>query len=214
MVKFSVHIDKPDTSCPRTSALERWTKRKLGSIDHELRVKSIAGKLFDLTWPHHALSRSDRRLLQMSAIVHDVGRCIDDATHPKQGAILVRDAAELPLSSLQRRALVYLTRHHRGQPPAPGEDQILRETDDRDSILKLLGLLKAADSLDSRSIESPSLVFELHQRRLNITCCLTELTPKALAVYGRRKKFRLLEDVLGLQVQVRIVASEQLRVVA
>jgi exopolyphosphatase/pppGpp-phosphohydrolase len=213
-VKFSVNIDRPDSSCPRTLALQRWTRRKLGAIDHELRVRAIAGKLFDLTWPLHTLSRSDRKLLQMAAIVHDVGRSIDDATHPKQGAALLRDAQMLPISASERRALMYLTRHHRGDVPALGCDDILRGSDDHETQMKLLALLRAADSLDSRTVESPSLVFELSNRRLNITCCLTELTPKALHVYGRRKKFRLLEEVLHLHVQLRIVASEQLRVVA
>ena len=49
---------------------------------------------------------------------------------------------------------------------------------------------------------------------MNITCCLSDLTPKALSVYGRTKKYRLLEEVLQIQVQVRIVATEHLRVVA
>jgi exopolyphosphatase/guanosine-5'-triphosphate,3'-diphosphate pyrophosphatase len=213
-VKFSVNTSRSDSSCPRTLALQRWTRRKLGTIDHELRVKSITGKLFDLTWPLHAMSRADRELLQMAAIVHDVGRYVDDATHPKQGAAMLHNAQMLPLSATERRALMYLTRHHRGEVPALGEDQILRATDDRETLLKLLALLRAADALDSRVIESPSLVFKLNHRRLNVTCCLNELTAKALQVYGRRKKFRLLEDVLQLHVQVRIVATERLRVVA
>lgn len=213
-MKFSVKSDRSDSSCPHTLALQRWTCRKLGSISHELRVKSIAGKLFDLTWPLHALNRADRKILQMAAIVHDVGRCVDDDTHPKEGAALLRDAQLLPISATERRALVYLTRYHRGEVPTLGEDRILRLTDDRETLLKLLAILRTADALDSRTIESPSLVFELANRRLNVTCCLTELTPKALQIYGRRKKFRLLEEVLHLQVQVRIIATEQLRVVA
>ena len=214
MVKFSVYTNQADSSCARRRALERWTRRKLGSIEHELRVASIAGKLFDLTWPLHGLRRSDRKLLLMGAIVHDVGRCLDDDTHPKQGAILLRDAEALPLSAAERRALVYLTRHHRGDVPELGADSILRASDHHESLRKVLAILRAADTLDSRSIESPTLVFELNRKRLNITCCLDDLTPKALAVYGRRKKYRLLEDLLQIQVQVRIVANQQLRVVA
>ena len=160
------------------------------------------------------MNRADRRLLQMAAVVHDVGRCIDDETHPKQGAVMLRNAEMLPLSAAQRRALIYLTRYHRGQVPELGADGILRGSDDPATCLKLLAILRAADSLDSRVIESPSIVFELDRRQLNIICCLSDLTPKALHVYGRRKKYRLLEDVFQLQVAVRVVASEQLRMVA
>src|SRR5581483_11298394 len=50
----------------------------------EQRVSEIAQKLFDLTWPLHGLGCRERRLLRLAAFVHDVGRAIDDRTHPKQ----------------------------------------------------------------------------------------------------------------------------------
>jgi exopolyphosphatase/pppGpp-phosphohydrolase len=127
---------------------------------------------------------------------------------------MLRDADVLPLSAGERRVLIYLTRYHRGEVPESGADQILRASDDHETAMKLLALLRAADALDSRTIESPTLVFELNRRHLNITCCLTDLAPKAVSVYGRRKKYRLLEQLLQIEVQVRIVATERLRVVA
>ena len=109
---------------------------------------------------------------------------------------------------------MYLTRYHRGDVPEARADDILRRDDDQEKVRVLLALLRAADSLDSRSIESPRLVFALRDRRLHITCYLDEDTPRARKVYGRRKKFRLLEELLDCRVELHIVQAEQLQMVA
>ena len=188
--------------------------RHLGSIEHERRVTEIASKLFDLTWPLHGLGRRERQLLRMAAIVHDVGRSIDDDTHPEQGARMLEEAAPLPLNNSERRALRYLTRYHRGKVPAEGFDEILRRGDDHASLRTILGLLRCSDALDSRAIESPLLMFLLAGRRLHITCYLDQDTPKARKVYTRAKKYRLLEEMLNCQVEVRIEVAGALQMVA
>lgn len=188
--------------------------RQLGTVEHERRVAQIAAKLFDLTWPLHGLGRDERRLLRLAAAVHDVGRAVDDATHPKQGARMILDAAHLPLSASERRALAYLTRHHRGSVPECGCDKILRRTDDHERLHTILALLRAADALDSRVLESPRLLFALLGRELRITCYLDSDSPRAQKVYSRRKKFRLLEELLDLRVDLRLAQAQGLQMVA
>ena len=74
--------------CPKFHAVQRWAARRLGGVRHERQVAAIASSLFDLTRPLHKLSLADRRLLRLGAIVHDVGRCVCKAEHPKEGARL------------------------------------------------------------------------------------------------------------------------------
>src|SRR5579884_2789640 len=195
-------------------ALERWVLRHLGSIEHERRVTQIVSKLFDLSWPLHGLRMTDRRVLRLAAIVHDVGRAIDDDTHPEQGARMLIEDDRLPLNAPERRVLAYLTRYHRGRPPQAGEGEFIRPSDDADRWLLMLALLRGADALDGRSLESPRLVFALLGRRLHVTCYLDELTEKARRVYTRRKKFRLLEELLDCQVEVTVAQAEALLLVA
>jgi exopolyphosphatase / guanosine-5'-triphosphate,3'-diphosphate pyrophosphatase len=203
-----------DSMCLQHKALENWVLRQLRCVDHERRVAEIAMKLFDLTWPLHGLGRRERRLLRLAAIVHDVGRAIDDDTHPEQGARMLLETNHLPLTASERRALAYLTRYHRGKVPSCGMDEILRRTDDQESLRMTLALLRSADALDGRSIESPRLLFDLHDRRLQITCCLEHDSAKARKVYSRRKKHRLLEELCGCRVEVRIATARALQMVA
>lgn len=200
--------------CLQHQSLEKWVLRELGSIDHERRVTEIASKLFDLTWPLHGLGRQQRRLLRKAAVVHDVGRSIDDDTHPQQGAKMLLETAHLPLDPPERRELAYLTRYHRGKVPELGMDSILRRTDDHETLRLILAFLRSADALDSRAIESPRLMFDLVGQRLHVICVLSEDTAKARKVYSRRKKHRLMEELLGCRVELRITAARTLQMVA
>jgi exopolyphosphatase/pppGpp-phosphohydrolase len=196
------------------SDIGRWVVKHLGDIGHEQRVMRISSTLFDLTRELHGLSYSARRILRAAALVHDVGRSIDKENHPMVGAGMILRSRSLHLSDNDRRGLAFLTHYHRDEVPAFGDEEILDEGDDRESLRKILALLRTADALDSRSLESPRLVFGLKRKRLKITCWLQDVTGKVRRVYERRRKFRLLEDELGCAVEVDVKAAEALQLVA
>jgi exopolyphosphatase/guanosine-5'-triphosphate,3'-diphosphate pyrophosphatase len=211
-----------DESCPKYAAAERWVMRHLGTTRHEQRVASIASNLFDLTRPLHALSPASRRLLRLGAMVHDVGRCVSKADHPSDGAEMLESDTTLPLAPAERRALVYMTLHHRGPVPDLRRDEILTRADDAERLRLLLAMLRSADALDGRSVEPAArLVFALGGLKLTagrtplrVTCYLAGDCAKARKIYRRRKKFRLLEELLDVRVDVEIDRAEGLRLVA
>lgn len=204
----------------RFSAAEQWVARHLGRTDHELRVAEITATVLDLTARLHRYTAADARLLQLAALVHDVGRCVDDAEHPVHGAAMVLSDTSLPLAAAERRALAYLTLYHRGTVPAAGYDDVLHAEDDHARLLGLLGLLRCADGLDSRSLESPRIVLALVAGpapagpTLRVSCYLKTDSEKVRRVYQRRKKFRLLEETLGCRVEVTVAQAQGLRMVA
>ena len=203
------------------AAVEKWVHRHLGRVDHERRVAEIAATVFELMKPLHDLCAADARLLRLASVVHDVGRSVDDAEHPAHGAAMLLADESLPLPASQRRALAYLTLYHRGPVPAPGDDDVLHPEDDHPRLRRVLALLRCADALDSRTRETPRLVFALvadGQRPsrpvLRITCYLQSRDEKVRRVYERRKKFRLLEETMGCGVEVEVARAEALRLVA
>ncbi|CAN5496411.1 hypothetical protein BH09PLA1_BH09PLA1_10480 [soil metagenome] len=185
-------------------AAATYARRQLKRLDHERRVLIIATKLFDLTEEVHELKPRDRRLLRLAALLHDVGRRFGEKNHPADGARMIEEDGYLPLSARQRRALSYLTRYHRGAVPRLGYDGILRSGDGRKSLLKLLALLRAADTLDSRQLHPPTLAITLKGGRIAIRCFVQAELSKARRVFSRRKKFRLLEEILDLKVDVEV----------
>jgi exopolyphosphatase/pppGpp-phosphohydrolase len=193
--------------------LERWTARRLGTLAHERRVTEVAATLFDLTAHLHRLTAADRSLLLLGAVCHDVGRSVDEDEHPREGARMVLADAWLPISPAERRTLAYFCRHHRGTVPAVGEDAYLLPTDDRRSARLLLALLRAADALDCRSLDSPRLVLALHGRQVHVTCYVGEDSAKARKAFSKRKKYRLLEELLDCRVEVDVRCGEALQTV-
>lgn len=193
--------------------------RHLKAVRHERQVAAIASQLFDLTRRMHGLNLAERRLLRLAAMVHDVGRCVSKEEHPQEGAWMLLDDTTLPLTAAERRALAYLTLHHRGPVPPAGRDAMLRPSDDHERLRRLLAILRVADALDSRSLEQPArLVFALtpasDDRVLRITCYVEADCPKSRKVYRWRKKFRMLEEMLDLRIEVDIDHAEGLRLVA
>ena len=196
------------------AAAERYAKRKLGKIDHEGRVLAIARQLFELTRVQLELCDADLRLLSLAAVLHDVGRSVNDKDHPEEGARLLLGTTALDLSPFERRALAMITLCHRGAVPAQWEEPFLKPADPRRSVRIVLGLLRVADALDNRQIVSPNIVLTRRQRRLHVACYVPQADLRdARRIYKRRKKFHLLEEFLGSEIDVTVAAAEELAVV-
>ncbi len=206
--------DRHEPAADKHRLLSRWVQRRLGTLDHERRVAEIADTLFRLTGPRHDLGFAHRRVLALAAMVHDVGRVDGEHGHEILGARMILRDESLPLKGAERRALAFMTRYHRGIVPEPGRDRILLESDDHEPLRLTLALLRAADAMDSRSLESPRLVFALRGRLLRIGCYLDVDSAKARKVYSRRKKFRLLEELLDCRVEIDVRCAEALSMVA
>ena len=205
------HCDRSISS--KEQAARRWAQRRLGAIQHERRVASIATTLFEFTKQMHGLGAAQRRLLRLGAIVHDVGRQIDDRRHPTIGAEMILEDASLPITQQDRRRLAYLTRYHRGAVPETGFDDILQSGDNRKTMRRVLALLRAADTLDNRNLTPPQIVMTLKNRRLRVTCFIDEDCEKSRRAFRKRKKFRLMEDLFDCKIEVQIKLAEAVQTI-
>jgi exopolyphosphatase/pppGpp-phosphohydrolase len=210
-------MSKPGMEGQSVSSLSwfhQWISQQLGGIRHERRVAAIACSLFEMTLPIHRLKRSDLRLLKLAAYLHDVGRSVNNKNHPAIGARIIRRNKELPLKKRQRRVLAYLALRHRGAVPPMQHDPALGRVGDAEKVRLLLAFLRAADALDSRGLPSPQLSISRRGQQIRIVCRPREMSAKAHRVFSRRKKFRLLEEMLDCRVEVAIVGRRRLRAVA
>jgi exopolyphosphatase/pppGpp-phosphohydrolase len=201
-------MSRPGTESQTASTLSHlksWVFSHLGTIHHEKRVSAIVRSLFEVTLPLHDLTFSELRLLKLAAYVHDVGRVENDEDHPAIGARMIRRAKDLPLKKRHRRLLSYMTLRHRGRVPDLQDDPALGRVNDPARAQLLLAFLRAADALDSRSLPSPHLTFSRRGSRVRIVCRLREDSAKARRIFSRRKKFRLLEELLDCQIEVAVI---------
>jgi exopolyphosphatase/pppGpp-phosphohydrolase len=174
-----------------------------GASDHELRVAAIAVRLFDLLAPLHGLGANYRTILKHACIVHDCAKPAGADGHHVRGAAMVLEDMALPLNTWQRRAVAFLVRYHRGQVPEIGKEKILVAGDGRRKLRVLLGMLRAADSLDSRRLWASVILLSLDDSLVNVRCFFEG--DKSLAERRFSEgKFELLEDALGVRVRVKI----------
>jgi exopolyphosphatase/pppGpp-phosphohydrolase len=199
---------------PSLSWFREWVFEQLGTIRHERRVSAICHFLFDLTHSWHGMKRSDLRLLKLAAYLHDIGRSVNNKNHPAEGARMIRQCEELPLKKRQRRLLAYIALRHRGRVPESGEDRALERINDRRKARLLLGLLRAADALDSRWMSAPRLTFSRRGQTIRIVCRTRHDADEARRIFCRRKKFRLLEEELGCRIEVVVRTRRRVRAAA
>ncbi len=196
-------------------AARDFVRRRLGSVAHELRVARTAKMLFDLTRRWHGLSSSDRRLLLLAALLHDIGRAGGEKKHAQRGAQMILSSGALPLSATERRRLAYLTRFHKGRIPAAGEfpDFLADFAGELASpaLRPLLALLRAADGLDSRNRGGPRLVITVAsapRRVLSIFAYIEGDAAAAAEIFARPKKFRLLEETLACEIRTQFISTD------
>src|SRR5262249_40046689 len=106
-------------------------------------------------------------------------------------ARMIAKARWLPLDADERRRLAYLTRYHRGAVPEACEEGILDPRhDDVEAVTVLLGLLRAADTLDSRRLGAPRLVMSARATGRGRLVTIGGYVPdaeEAGQVFGKRK---------------------------
>ena len=174
----------------------------LGCSPHERRVATIVLRMFDLLASQHRLASKYRNLLRIGALLHDAGRPLDPPNHHVRGAELILRDTRLALSQRHRRATAYLVRYHRGDPT--DVDNLLQPDDPRGRMRVLLGLLRAADALDSRHLAASAIVIRLKGDRVRIECLVEGDLDEARRRFDRPGKFKLLRKTLGLRVEVRV----------
>ena len=89
---------------------------------------------------------------------------------------------------------------------------VLRNGDPRRPMRLVLSILRAADALDGRQHDPPHVRMKLRDDKLKLRCHLFTDCRRARKFFSRRKKFRLLEELM--QVKVDIGVREAAAVVA
>lgn len=116
---------------------------------HAAAVAKFAVKLFDETQFLHNLDRENRLLLEVAALLHDIGQFVDVAGHHKHSYYLLMASPLSGLSKTQKAIVANVARYHRKSAPKPHHENF-KELSSRDRMAasKLAALLRCADSMD------------------------------------------------------------------
>jgi len=143
---------------PTASAPRSWRESALEFVrschvdePHSLHVAQLALTLFDALSAGFNLKKSDRKLLEAAALLHDVGYFIAYSSHHKHSYHLIRHAELFGFTPRERELIAQIARYHRKSLPKRKHETFQAlHADDQQRVEQLGGILRLADGLDRR----------------------------------------------------------------
>jgi exopolyphosphatase/guanosine-5'-triphosphate,3'-diphosphate pyrophosphatase len=178
-------------------------------VDHDTthgeHVRQLARALFHQLRDVHGLPDDRGVLLEVAALLHDIGEVVNVRGHHKHSEYMIRWARLPGLDAAAREMIALMVRGHRKD--AARVKQVFAETtlskEDRGHLRKLTALLRIADSLDSE-----------HRSRVEQVVCTRMGDAVVLDLVVRDgpsrddaqllRKADLFRDELGLELRVTV----------
>lgn len=116
---------------------------------HATCVASLCLHLFDALQEEHRLDNRSRFLLEISALLHEIGYFISSQSHHKHSKYLIENSEIFGLGTNDLALVAMIARYHRRASPRAGhEGYSSLNRADRTIVTKLAALLRVADALD------------------------------------------------------------------
>jgi exopolyphosphatase/guanosine-5'-triphosphate,3'-diphosphate pyrophosphatase len=189
----------------RRESVEDLGRRCNWQERHARHVARLATELFDGTLEVHGLGHHERELLELGAMLHDIGEHVSIEGHDKHTAYLIQHGRLRGFAPDEVAVLACLGRfHRRGNPKLAFEPFATLAPARRERVTKLIALLRIADGLDrshTGSIEGVGVKLDAGRIRLLIDA----RGDIDLELWGLRRKRELFERVFELPLDVEVV---------
>ena len=121
---------------------------------HGLHVASLSTRLFDLLQKEHGLGPSERVLLGVAAVLHDIGLFVSSRSHHKHTQYLIAASHIFGLSRRDVQLVANVARYHRRSTPKGSHPDYTSLTrDSRVIVCKLAAILRVANALDREHLQ-------------------------------------------------------------
>jgi exopolyphosphatase / guanosine-5'-triphosphate,3'-diphosphate pyrophosphatase len=171
---------------------------------HALAVASIALKLFDSLKLDHGMGPRERLLLEVSALLHDIGTFISATSHHKHSAYLIQAAEIFGLRKVDKDIVANVARYHRrSQPKLTHPAYMALSRPDRAVVSKLAAILRVAEGLEaSHQQKCKDFVIE----RKGPACSLwvpENVGDISQARQSLSRKTDMMADILGVVIHLK-----------
>ena len=121
---------------------------------HARHVAFLATRLFDDLREEHGLDARDRLLLEVAALLHNIGIFVSLRAHHKHAQYLIQASDIFGLSSDDRAVIANVARYHRrGLPQKSHLPYMALDRTERVRVNKLAAILRIANALDAESVQ-------------------------------------------------------------
>ena len=200
------------TDLRRTNAL-RLAQQLDPDAAHAETAARLALSLFDQTVDLHRLGPEARELLELAAIVHNVGLFISHAAHHKHTYYVVRHSEQLTgFTERERELLALIARYHRRSHPKPRHAEFAAlPDDDQDMVRTLAGMLRIAIGLDRSHrdlVDGIEVVVPTGDEPLIIEPVAGPGVDLTLEVFSAQERAHLLAEAIDRPIEIRDGSTE------
>ncbi|MGH9057345.1 MAG: HD domain-containing protein, partial [Acidimicrobiales bacterium] len=169
---------------------------------HGSKVAVLAKELFDGTAWMHGLGDDDRELLELGALLHDIGEHVSAEGHERHTAYLIENGRLRGFRPDEIAVLACLGRFHkRGTPKSSFEPFAAMGAAERERTTRLVALLQVADGLD-RSHGGPVRSVAVYSSPGLVEVVVEAADDIDLELWGLRRKRALFERVFECRLDV------------
>jgi len=167
---------------------------------HCRHVASLCMSLFDALIQEHGMNRRERMLLEIAAMVHDIGMYIKAAAHNLHGQYIIANSEIFGLRREELDIIGNVIRYHRGTPPSSTDiDYIALQREERILVLKMVSILRVADALDRGHSQQVKLK-AIEKKGEILALYIDTVLDLSMELIGLEEKSGLFQDVFGYKV--------------
>jgi exopolyphosphatase/guanosine-5'-triphosphate,3'-diphosphate pyrophosphatase len=184
------------------SAMELGRKYRFDK-KHAIHVAKLCQSLFAALAKEHQLDDRAALILQIAALLHEVGSYVNQSSLHKHSMYLILNSELFGITMEDLTLVALVARYHRRASPRPTHPYFgSLDRDQRIAVSKMAALLRMADALDtSRSQRIDEIRCEIKRDRLVITVPgSADVSVEQLAM---RPAQTLFEEIFGLRVFLR-----------
>lgn len=173
---------------------------------HEGHARYVAGismQIFGALADEHRMDERFGFLLEVSALLHEIGYFVSNQSHHKHSMYLIRNSEIFGLGARDLLLVSLVARYHRRTAPKASHEAFgSLSMDDRIRVMQMAAILRLADAMDrTHSQRHRDLQFEKTPGRFTIFAEKSE--DLALERISLREKGSLFEEVYGLKPVIR-----------
>jgi exopolyphosphatase/guanosine-5'-triphosphate,3'-diphosphate pyrophosphatase len=132
------------------ASAERMGRKYAYDAEHAIFTARMAARLFNQSLSLHHLAENERLLLEIAAMLHDIGHFINTLEHDKHGYYLLSHHMLIGLTPAEQAVVANVVRYHRKEIPSTADENYkMLPQRDRLVVTKLCALLRLADALDT-----------------------------------------------------------------
>jgi len=171
---------------------------------HARLTSRLAARLFEQSKPLHNLNGSNLLLLEIGALLHDIGHFVNTVDHDKHGYYLLNNHHLIGLTLREQNIVANLVRYHRKQSPSTDDENVkLLPQKDRLIVIKLCALLRLADSID---ISHTGYITDvsLMETKLGWRMKISGKSDLMLENWAFEKRKSLFQEVFGVSLELDV----------